>query len=162
MNQAGVTSDLCPAYGAALLRAQTTGAPAGAMQLDDGTIITGKTSPLLGASSALLLNAVKTLAGIDKEQDIIGAEAIEPIARLKTTYLGHRNPRLHCDELLIALSMSSLHSPLAAKALEQLGRLRGYDAHFSVILSTVDEKVYRKLGINVTCEPKFEGKKHFG
>ncbi len=162
LNQAGVTPELCPAVGAAILRAETTGAPAGAMALEDGKIITGKTSSLLGASSALLLNAIKALAGIDKEQDIISAEALEPITKLKTAYLGHRNPRLHCDELLIALSMSSVNSPLAAKALEQLGKLRGYDAHFSVIISAVDEKIYRKLGINVTCEPKFEGKKHVG
>jgi len=162
MNQAGVTTEICPAYGAALMRAQATGAPAGAMQLDNGTIITGKTSPLLGASSALLLNAIKALAGIDKEQDIISAEALAPITKLKTAYLGHRNPRLHCDELLIALSMSSLHSPLAAEALKKLDKLRGMDAHFSVIISAVDEKIYRKLGINVTCEPRFEGKKHIG
>lgn len=162
MNQAGVTPDLCPAVGAAILRAETTGAPAGALELDDGKLITGKTSSLLGASSALLLNAIKSLAGIDKEQDIISAEALEPITKLKTTYLGHHNPRLHCDELLIALSMSSIHSPLAARALAQLDKLRGYDAHFSVIISAVDEKIYRKLGINVTCEPRFEGKKHFG
>ena len=160
MKQAGITPDIMPAVGASILRAQTTHAPAGALTLEDGRIVTGKTSSLLGASSALLLNTLKALAGIDKEQDIISAEALEPITRLKTGYLGHHNPRLHCDEVLIALSISSVTDPLAAKAMEQLGNLRGYDAHFSVIISAVDEKILRKLGINVTCEPKFEGKKH--
>ncbi len=159
MNQAEVTPDICPAVSAALIRAEATGGPAGAVTLDDGRIITGKTSALLGASSALLLNTLKALAGIDKEKDIISAEVLEPITRLKTAYLGHKNPRLHCDELLIALSMSSVSSAEAAAAMEKLDSLRGYDAHFSVIISDVDEKIYRKLGMNVTCEPRFEPKK---
>ena len=159
MNQAEVTPDTCPAVSAALIRAEATGGPAGAVTLDDGRIITGKTSALLGASSALLLNTLKALAGIDKEKDIISAEVLEPITRLKTAYLGHKNPRLHCDELLIALSMSSVSSAEAAAAMEKLDSLRGYDAHFSVIISDVDEKIYRKLGMNVTCEPRFEPKK---
>ena len=160
MKQAGVTSDICPAINAAMSRAKETGAPAGAMELSDGTLVTGKTSSLLGASAALLLNAIKLLAGIDKEKDIISAEVLEPITQLNTGYLGHRNPRLHCDEVLIALSMSSVTSEDAAKAMKQLDKLRGNNAHFSVIISAVDEKIYRKLGINITCNPRFEGKKH--
>ena len=160
MKQAGVTSDISPAVSVAMNKALETGAPAGAMELSDGTVVTGKTSSLLGASSALLLNAIKALAGINKETDIISAEVLEPITELKTRYLGHRNPRLHCDEVLIALSMSSVTSENAARAMEQLGKLRGTNAHFSVIISAVDEKIYRKLGINITCAPRFEGKKH--
>ncbi|MGM9661707.1 MAG: DUF1846 domain-containing protein [Oscillospiraceae bacterium] len=159
MQQAGVTPDICPAVSAALLRAETSGGPAGAMVLPSGAVATGRTSSLLGASAALLLNALKVLAGIGRELDLISPQVIEPISKLKTESLGHHNPRLHSDEVLIALSMSALTNPLAAMALEQLPRLRGCDAHFSVIISEEDIHLYKRLGIHVTCEPKYEMKK---
>ena len=158
MQQAGVTPELCPAVGAALEKAAQTGKPAGAMVLPDGCVVTGKTSSLLGASAALLLNALKAMAGIDHKLKLIPASVIEPISRLKTGNLGHRNPRLHSDEVLIALAISGLTNPLAAMVQEQLSSLRGCDAHFSVIISEEDAKLYKRLGINVSCEPKYEVK----
>ena len=153
MQQAGVSTDCNPAVAAALARAEQTANPAGAMVLPDGSVVTGKTSSLLGPSAALLLNALKRLAGIPKEEEIISADALEPICKLKTEYLRQSNPRLHSDEVLIALSISSGTHENAALALAQLDKLRGCDAHFSVILSPVDERTYKRLGINVTCEP---------
>ena len=159
MRQLNVSDALCPAIGAALQKAADTNAPAAAMVLPDGQIVTGKTSSLLGPSAALLLNALKAIAGIDKEYDLISRETLEPICQLKTDHLSNRNPRLHSDEVLIALSISSATDPIAAKALEQLPKLRGCDSHFTVILSSVDEKVYKKLGINITCQPKYQIRK---
>ena len=159
MQQAGVTPEICPAVSACLQKAEETGAPAGAMVLPDGSVVTGKTSSLLGASAALLLNALKAMAGIDHKLKLIPASVIEPISRLKTGNLGHRNPRLHSDEVLIALAISGLTNPLAAMVQEQLSSLRGCDAHFSVIISEEDEKLYKRLGINVTCQPRYEVKK---
>ena len=159
MQQAGVTPEICPAVAACLQKAEETGAPAGAMVLPDGSVVTGKTSSLLGASAALLLNALKAMAGIDHKLKLIPASVIEPISRLKTGNLGHRNPRLHSDEVLIALAISALTNPLAAMVQEQLSSLRGCDAHFSVIISEEDEKLYKRLGINVTCQPRYEVKK---
>ena len=158
MQQAGVTPELCPAVGAALEKAAQTGKPAGAMVLPDGCVVTGKTSPLLGASAALLLNALKHMAGIDHKLDLIPSSVIEPISAMKTGYLGHHNPRLHSDEVLIALAISGLTNPLAAMVQEQLRTLRGCDAHFSVIISEEDAKLYKRLGINVSCQPKYEVK----
>ena len=159
MQQAGVTPEICPAVAACLQKAEETGAPAGAMVLPDGSVVTGKTSSLLGARAALLLNALKAMAGIDHKLKLITASVIEPISRLKTGNLGHRNPRLHSDEVLIALAISGLTNPLAAMVQEQLSSLRGCDAHFSVIISEEDEKLYKRLGINVTCQPRYEVKK---
>ena len=156
MQQAGVTPEICPAVAAALEKEQTTGKPAGAMVLPDGSVVTGRTSPLLGASAALLLNALKHMAGIDHKLDLIPASVIEPISTMKTDYLGHRNPRLHSDEVLIALAISGLTNPLADMVQAQLKNLRGCDAHFSVIISEEDAKLYKRLGINVSCEPKYE------
>ena len=158
MQQADVTPELCPAVAAALEKAEATGKPAGAMVLPDGCVVTGKTSPLLGASAALLLNALKHMAGIDHKLELIPASVIEPISAMKTGYLGHRNPRLHSDEVLIALAISGLTNPLAAMVQEQLKTLRDCDAHFSVIISEEDAKLYKRLGINVSCEPKYEVK----
>ena len=158
MQQAHVTPEICPAVGAALERAAETGAPAGAMVLGDGGVVTGKTSSLLGASAALLLNALKHLAGIDPAIELISPEVIEPISVLKTDNLGHRNPRLHSDEVLIALAISGVSDPLAALAQQQLSKLRGCDAHFSVIISGEDIQLYQRLGINVSCEPQYETK----
>ncbi len=158
MQQAGVTTDTFPAVKAALEKAEATGAPAGAMMLPDGRLITGKTSSLLGASASLLLNALKTLGGIDADLDLIASQVMEPVSLLKTNNLGHKNPRLHSDEVLITLSMSGLNDPVAKLAQEQLSKLRGANAHFSVIISDEDIKLYKRLGINVTCEPKYETK----
>ena len=159
MNRAQVKTDVRPTVSAADEKAQVTDTPAGALELPDGTIVTGKTTTLLGASAATLLNALKYLAGIDRETDIISPAALEPICDLKVRHLHHKNPRLHSDEVLVALSISSATNADAAKALEQLDRLRDSDAHFTVILSQVDEKTYKALGIHTTSEPKFEVKR---
>nr|WP_294528258.1 DUF1846 domain-containing protein [uncultured Blautia sp.] len=146
---------------ASLKREQETGGPVAAMELEDGRIITGKTSDLLGASSALLLNVLKELAGIDHEKHVISPDAIRPIQALKTGYLGSKNPRLHMDETMIALSISAASNPDAKLALEQLPKLSGCQAHTSVMLSSVDIEAFRKLGIALTCEPKFEKEKKY-
>ncbi|MEG1594309.1 MAG: DUF1846 family protein, partial [Oscillibacter sp.] len=156
MNQATVTPEICPAVTAALVKAERTGAPAGAMVLADGRVVTVKTSSTLGAASALLLNAMKAVGGIEDHFELISAQVLEPVCRLKTNYLGHRNPRLHADEVLMALAISALTNPLADLAQQQLPKLRGCDAHFSVILSEVDEKLFKRLGVNVSCEPRYE------
>lgn len=159
MNQAGVTPDICPAVSAALLKAEATGAPAGAMVLPDGRVVTGKTSETLGAASALLLNALKAVGGISHDLELISVQVLEPVCRLKTRYLGHKNPRLHTDEVLLALTISALTNPLADLAQQQLRKLRGCDAHFSVILSEEDDRLLKLLGINVSCEARYETKK---
>lgn len=140
-------------------RAADTMAPASALELPDGRIITGKTTNLLGATAALLLNALKELAGISHEIHVISPEAIEPIQRLKTNFLGSQNPRLHTDEVLIALSVSAVDKPDARLAMEQLPYLKNCQLHASVMLSEVDFKVLKRLGIQVTCEPKYETKR---
>ncbi len=142
---------------AALNKAEETGKPALAMELPDGTIVTGKTSKLLGASAALLLNALKSLGGIRDRLHLISPVVIDPIQHLKVDHLGNRNPRLHTDEVLIALSISAATNPTAELAMEQLSKLRGCQVHSSVILSEVDEMTFKKLGVQVTCEPKFKG-----
>ena len=159
MNQAGVTPDICPAVSAALVKAEATNGPAGAMVLPDGRVVTGKTSDTLGAASALLLNALKAMGGIGDQFELISSQVLEPVCRLKTAYLGHKNPRLHTDEVLMALAISALTNPLADLAQQQLPLLRGCDAHFTVVLSDVDEKLLKRLGINVSCEPRYETKK---
>ena len=159
MQQAGVTPEICPAVAAALDKAEATGAPAGAMVLPDGRVVTGRTSDTLGAASALLLNALKAMGGIDDHFELISSQVLEPVCRLKTEYLGHKNPRLHTDEVLMALTISALTNPLAELAQQQLPKRRGCDAHFSVILSEVDESLLKRLGINVSCEARYETKK---
>ena len=159
MKQAKVTSDVCPAVAVANKKAEATGAPAGAMVLPDGKVVTGRTSDTLGAASALLLNALKSLGGIADHFELISQQVLEPVCNLKTKYLGHKNPRLHTDEVLMALTISALTNPLAELAQQQLPRLKGCDAHFTVILSEVDAKLLKRLGINVSCEPKYETKK---
>ena len=159
MKQAGVTTANRPVVHAALLKAEVTGAPAAAIELPDGRIVTGKTSELLGASAAVLLNAVKTLGGIPDEIKLISPTVIEPVQALKINYLGSKNPRLHTDEILIALSMNAASDPNAAKALEQLKKLRGCQAHTSVMLSEVDIRILNKLGLQLTSEPRYENKK---
>ena len=159
MKQAGVTIDDRAVVSAANIKAETTGEPAAAIQLPDGRVLTGRTSTLLGASSALLLNALKALAGIDHDSHLISPQAIEPIQTLKTQYLGSKNPRLHTDETLIALSISAASNEKARAALEQLPNLRGCQAHTSVMLSSVDIQEFMKLSIELTSEPKYEHKK---
>ena len=145
-----------PVIAPALKKAEETGAPAAAIELDDGTIITGKTTNLLGACSAMLLNALKSLAHIDQDIDILAAEVIEPIQKLKVESFGSNNPRLHTDEILIALAMSAVTNPTAKSAMEQLPNLRDTDAHATVILSETDTRILKKLGIRVTTEPVYE------
>ena len=146
---------------AAIDKADKTGAPAVAIELDDGRIVTGKTSSLLGASSAALLNAIKAVAGIPDGIDVISPEVIEPIQKLKTAYLGNHNPRLHTDEVLVALSVSAVNNPCAKMAFEAIPKLKYAELHSTVILSQIDAATFRKLGMNLSCEPKYQTKKLF-
>lgn len=161
MNRAGVTTNLSPARSAALLKEETTGAPAGAMVLPDGRVVTGKTGNLLGSASALLMNALKGVSGVDDELYVISDDVLEPICHLKTEHLKSKNPRLHSDETLLALSVSSVTNPIAERLIDNVDKLRGCDAYFSVIISSTDEKLYRTLGINVCCEPKYEQHRYY-
>ena len=157
LNQAGLTVGSRPVEQQShAVSEKTGGAPAAAIQLPDGTVVTGKTGPLLGAASSALLNALKKLAGIDQEEDLVSCRAIEPIQTLKTNYLGSKNPRLHTDEILIALSSSAAENETAAKALRQLSMLKGCDMHSTVILSSVDTDTIKRLGMYLTCEPVYE------
>lgn len=157
LNQAGLTVGSRAVEQQAHARSEATGGlPAAAIELADGTIVTGKTGPLLGAASSALLNALKQLAGIGAEVELVSARAIEPIQTLKTTYLGSKNPRLHTDEILIALSSSVSENEYAAAALSQLPKLKGCDMHSTVILSSVDSDTLNKLGIYLTCDPAYE------
>lgn len=158
MSSLGVSGTDRPVASPALLTAKRTQAPAAAIELADGRIITGKTSELLGACSAMLLDALKTLAGIDASVKLLSPEAIEPIQDLKTQHLGSKNPRLHTDEVLIALAVSANADPHAKRALAELKHLRGCDAHSSVILGPVDRGILRNLGILVTSEPLYQTK----
>ena len=158
MNQAGVTVHERKVVAAALQKEEVTGAPAAALELPDGKIVTGKTSALLGASAALILNALKELAGIPHETHVISPTAIEPIQKLKTEYLGGRNPRLHISEVLIALSISASTDSVAELALNQLPNLKGCQAHTSVMLANTDVRAFQRLQIQTTSEPRYEKK----
>ena len=159
MSKLGIHKEMRPSVLPALAKAEETDAPAVAIELPDGKIITGKTSELLGTCSAMLLNALKYLAGIDDSRLLISPTVIEPIQKLKTNHMGNRNPRLHMDETLIALAVSAASDPIAALALEQLPKLQGSEAHSTVLLSRVDENVFKKLGVNLTCEPQYQTQK---
>ncbi len=159
MAKAGIKVEDRPVVAPARQRAEETGEPASAMQLHDGTMITGRTSPLLGCSAAMLLNALKHLAGIDDDIHLLSPESIEPIQTLKTKHLGSKNPRLHTDEVLIALSVSAAKDDNARKALEQIKELAGCDVHTTTILGSVDEGIFRNLGVLVTSDPVFARKK---
>ncbi len=161
MEQSGISISARKVVGAALLKEELTGAPAAAMELPDGTIVTGKTSSLLGASSAMLLNGIKVLAGIEDSVELISPTIIEPVQKLKTGVLGNHNPRLHIDELLIALSICAVTDEKAARAMNCLQLLKGCEVHSSVMLSEVDKNVFRKLGVHLTCEPVYQTKKLF-
>ncbi len=156
MKKAGVSAEDRKVVAPALKRAEETGKPAAAMELPDGTIVTGKTSSLLGASAALLLNALKILAGVRDDIHLIAPAIIDPIQHLKVDHFGNRNPRLHTDEVLLALSICAATNPLAELAMEQLAKLRGCEVHSSVIISPVDEKVFKRLGVNLTCQPQYK------
>lgn len=159
MKRCGISVADRPVVAAALARRDATGNPAVAMELPDGTIVTGKTSDLLGASAACLLNALKALAGISKETLLFSREIVEPIQHLKLDYMGNKNPRLHTDEILIALTICAVNDESAASAMKQLSKLRGCEAHSTVILSRADENVFQRLGVNITYEPVYQTKK---
>ncbi len=161
MRQVDVTCDYSPAHQAALAKEEATGGPAAAMVLPDGELVTGKTSDLMGAAASLLLNAAKHMAGIPKKTYVVSSEALVPICHLKTEHLRSHNPRLHSDEMLIALSLSSATNDEAEATVDALEQLAGCDAYFSVILSEADMRTYRNLGINVCCEPKYERQTYY-
>lgn len=159
MEKAGITTADRPVVSAAKQKAELTGGPAAAIMLPDGRMVTGKTSPLLGACAAMLLNALKALAGLNDSVNLIAPEIIEPIQHLKVAHLGNHNPRLHTDEVLIALTICANTDSNAELCMQQLASLSGCEAHSTVILSGVDEKLFKKLGVNLTCEPVYQSKK---
>ena len=159
MQKADISTADRAVVAAANKKAEITGAPAAAIELPDGQVVTGKTSSLLGAGAAAMLNALKALAGIDDAVELISPSVIRPVQHLKVDHLGNHNPRLHVDEILIALSISAVGSESAALALKQLDNLKGLEAHSSVILSSTDQRTFKKLGINITCDPKYQVKK---
>jgi uncharacterized protein (UPF0371 family) len=154
MNRVGIDENYRKVIKAAMDKAEETDEPAAAIELNDGRIVTGKTGKLLGASAAALLNALKVLAGIDDEIDIISSSVIEPIQKLKVNHMGSLNPRLHTDEILICLAVCAVTNPIAQRAMDQLSKLKGAQLHSTVILSHVDNKTLKRLGIDVTCEPR--------
>ena len=161
MQKAGVKPGDRAVVAPALEREKMTGAPAVAIELNDGRIFTGRTSPLMGACANATMNALKALAGIEDERHLLSPEVIEPIQKLKVKHLGSQNPRLHTEEMLLALSVCAANDPQAQAALDQLNALRGCEMHSTVILSAADEEMFRRLGVNLTCEPKYEGTRLF-
>ena len=159
MKKSGIDTSDRRVIGAALVRAESTGGPAVALELPDGQIVTGKTTDLLGPASAALLNALKTLAGISHSIPLISPNVIEPISDLKINHMGNHNPRLHTDEVLIALAISATTNPVAELAMQQIGKLQHSDLHSTTMLSSVDLNMLKKLGIEVTCEPVYQTKK---
>ena len=161
MNQEGLKAEDRIVACAARKKEEETGEPAAAMELPDGRIVIGRNKELLGAASAMLLNSLKELAGIPDEVDLLDSAVIKPVQELKVSYLGNQNPRLHTDEVLVALSVSAASNENAAKAMKCLPLLQDCDAHCSVILSPVDADIFRRLHINMTCEPKYQNNKLF-
>ena len=161
MGKAGLKPTDRAVVSAALVREQVSGGPAAALQLSDGRIFTGRTSPLMGACANATMNALKAVAGIPDDLHLLSPEVIDPIHNLKTEHLGSQNPRLHADEMLLALSVCAATDPHARAALDALDALRGCEMHSSVIISSSDEDLFRKLGVNLTCEPKYEGTRLF-
>ena len=159
MKKSGIDTSDRRVIGAALVRAESTGGPAVALELPDGQIVTGKTTDLLGPASAALLNALKTLAGISHSIPLISPNVIEPISDLKVNHMGNHNPRLHTDEVLIALAISATTNPVAELAMQQISKLKHSDLHSTTMLSSVDLNMLKKLGIEVTCEPVYQTKK---
>ena len=161
LKQSGLSDADRPVLSAAREKAELTGAPAAAIELSDGRIVTGKTSSLLGPVAAMLLNALKALAGLPDGIQLLSPVLIEPVQRLKTEYLGNHNPRLHPEEVLVALSICAATNPMASAALSRLKELRGCEMHASVILNQTDTAVLKKLGVNLTCDPVYQTKKLF-
>ena len=159
MSKVGIDTSFRKVVAPALDKAEETGAPAAAIELPDGTIVTGKTSSLMGAAASALMNALKRLGGIDDAMLLLPVVVLEPLQKLKVENLGNVNPRLHSDEVLIALAISATTNPVAALAMEQLPRLSGCQAHVSVMISNVDKNIYKKLGMNLTTEPTYATKK---
>ena len=155
MKQANINPESRKTVEVSLKKEAETGAPAAAMELPDGTLLTGRTSDLLGAASGLLLNALKHMAGLDDSILLMSPHVIEPIMDLKVNHLGNNNPRIHTDETLLALSICATTDDNAKRAMEQISNLRGCEVHSTVILSPVDERIFKRLGINLTCEPKY-------
>jgi len=153
MKQAKIETSMRKATVAALERKEKSGTASAAIELSDGTLITAETSPLLGPSAALILNATKHLAGLPHELKLIPQNMIEPIQKTKVSYLHGHNPRLHSDEVLVAISMLSLFDENCRKALACLPDLKGCQVHSTVMLSEVDRKVFKKLGVGLTCDP---------
>ena len=153
MKQAKLTTEYRRTTVAARDRKEMWDCPAAAIELEDGTIITAGSSELLGPSAALILNATKHLAGIPHEVKLIPQSMIEPIQRTKVSFLHGRNPRLHTDEVLVALSLLSTTDENCRRALEQLPKFDGCQVHSTVMLSEVDRKIFKKLGIGLTCDP---------
>ena len=141
-------------HAAALEKAELTDTPSVAIELNDGRIVTGKTGELLGASAACLLNALKELGGIDDKKELISPTIIEPIQRLKVKHMGSVNPRLHTDEVLMALAICAVNDPKAKKAMAQLDKLKNCEVHSTVMLAHVDERTFKSLGMHLTCEPQ--------
>ncbi|MBO5411907.1 MAG: DUF1846 domain-containing protein [Clostridia bacterium] len=154
MSKTGISIDDRPCVAPALQKSEATGAPAVAIELNDGRIVTGRTSELLGASASCLLNALKTLGGIDDEVELISPTIIEPLQKLKVNHMGSINPRLHTDEVLMALAICAVNDPKAKRAMAQLDKLKNCEIHSTVILSHVDEKTFKSLGLHITCEPQ--------
>ncbi|MCQ2484179.1 MAG: DUF1846 domain-containing protein [Clostridia bacterium] len=159
MKQTGISFDERPVIDAALKKAEQTGAPAVAIEVGENRLVTGKTSSLMGASAAAVLNALKALAGINENMHLISPAVIEPVQEMKVKYIGNSNPRLHIDEVMIALSVSAATNPLAELAMQQIPKLKGMEAHATVILAATDETLFKKFGVNITCEPVYQTKK---
>ena len=156
MNDLGITPEDRQVVVAARAKAEETGGSALALELPNGQIVTGKNSELFGPTAAALINAIKTSAGIDKDTKLIEPEVVKPIQGLKIDHLGSRNPRLHSNEILIALAITAANNADAARAMEELGNLKGSEAHSTIILTDEDKNVLRKLGINVTFDPYYQ------
>ncbi len=156
MKKAGISPADRKVATAALEMAKATGNPATAIELPDGRIVVGKTSSLLGASSAMILDALKALCGIPDKRLLLARSIIEPVQELKVRFLGNKNPLLHTDEVLVTLSICAATDPVARQALEEIPNLAGCDVHSTVILSPADSNTFRKLGVNLTCEPQYE------
>lgn len=161
MNQANITPEDRKVVAIAQTKADETSEPAVAIELPDGRIVTGKTTTLFGASSAAILNAVKALGNIDDNLLLISRSVIEPVQILKTEILGNNNPRINADEMLVMLSVAATTNPVAELALQQLAKLKDCEAHSSIILKMADESIFKKLGMNLTCSPKFRTKKFY-
>ena len=154
MRKSGISTEDRKAVAPALAKANATANPATAIELNDGQIVTGKTGKLLGASASALLNALKYLGGIDDKIELISPTIIEPLQKLKVNHMGAINPLLHTDEILMALAICAVGDPMAKLAVEQIEKLKNCEVHSTVLLSHVDEKTFKAMGMHLTCEPQ--------